>query len=136
MFLVFLSSDFFRSAPACTLHSNHSQTCNLWWRQSAQAQQTQKNRYQEANSRWCNVTSAKMRAAGFLNVARADLSAPCEIVDSERLFSAASHLLEEKWNRPTCDNAEMLIFVKNSKKTCMHFWKDVSSVQDDYFYFT
>ncbi len=29
-------------------------------------------------------------------VARADLSAPCEIVDSERLFSAASHLLEEK----------------------------------------
>ncbi len=29
---------------------------------SRQAQQTHKNRYQEANSRWCNVTGAQIRA--------------------------------------------------------------------------
>ncbi len=48
---------------ACTQHCNHSQTCNLCGRQSAQAQQTQKNRYQEANSRRCNITGAQIRAA-------------------------------------------------------------------------
>ncbi len=45
-------------------------------------------------------------------VARAYWSAPCTSVNGERLFSAASHMLDEKRNRPTCDKAEMLLFVK------------------------
>ncbi len=40
-------------------------TCHLCGRHSAGAQQTQKNRYQEVNSRWCNVTGAQIRAAEF-----------------------------------------------------------------------
>ncbi len=46
--------------------------------------------------------------------ARAYLSAPCTSVDNERLFSAASHVLDEKRNRLTCDKAEMLLFVKKN----------------------
>ncbi len=36
------------------------------------------------------------------------------LVDSERLFSSASHVLDEKRNRLTCDKAEMLVFVKKN----------------------
>ncbi len=45
------------------------------------------------------------------------LEQPCTSVDSERLFSAASHMLDEKLNRLKC------FFVKNSFFffTCMHF---------------
>ncbi len=46
--------------------------------------------------------------------ARAYLSAPCTSVDNERLFSAASHVLDEKRNRLTCDKAEMLLFIKKN----------------------
>ncbi len=38
-------------------------TCHLCGRHSAGAQQTQKNRYNEANSRWCNITGTQIRAA-------------------------------------------------------------------------
>ncbi|XP_069395941.1 zinc finger BED domain-containing protein 4-like [Paralichthys olivaceus] len=42
------------------------------------------------------------------------LSAPCTSVDSERLFSAASHIVDEKRNRIQCEKAEMLLFVKKN----------------------
>ncbi len=89
--MVSFSADFSGSVPACMLHYNH--LCHLCGRHSAQAQQTQKNRYQEVKSRWCNVTGTQIRAA-FLP------------------SSAASHVLDEKRNRPTCDKDEMLLFVK------------------------
>ncbi len=38
-------------------------TCHLCGRHSAGAQQTQKNRYNEANCRWCNITGTQIRAA-------------------------------------------------------------------------
>jgi hypothetical protein len=42
------------------------------------------------------------------------LSAPCTSTDSERLFSAAAHILDEKRNRLHCDKAENLLFIKNN----------------------
>ncbi|MGH0118416.1 UNVERIFIED_CONTAM: hypothetical protein FKN15_023352 [Acipenser sinensis] len=42
------------------------------------------------------------------------LSAPCSSVDSERLFSAALHIVDEKRNRLMCEKAEMLLFVKKN----------------------
>ena len=39
---------------------------------------------------------------------------PPTSVDSERLFSAVSHVVDEKRNRIACDKAEMLIFVKTN----------------------
>ncbi len=56
----------------------------------------------------------KSRFPALAEVARAYLSAPCTSVDSERLFSSASHVLDEKRNRLTCDKAEMLLFVKKN----------------------
>lgn len=47
-------------------------------------------------------------------MARRYLSAPCTSTDSERLFSAASLVLDEKRNRLTCSKAEMLLFVKKN----------------------
>ncbi len=44
-------------------------TCHLCGRHSAGAQQTQKNRYNEANSRWCNITGTQIRAAFLAEVA-------------------------------------------------------------------
>lgn len=42
------------------------------------------------------------------------LSAPCTSTDSERLFSAAAHILDEKRNRLHRDNAEKLLFIKKN----------------------
>lgn len=47
-------------------------------------------------------------------MARRYLSAPCTSTDSERLFSAASHIIDEKRNRLSCDKAEMLLFIKKN----------------------
>lgn len=47
-------------------------------------------------------------------VARKYLTAPCTNVDSERLFSAVSNVIDEKKNRIHCDNAEMLIFIQKN----------------------
>ena len=47
-------------------------------------------------------------------VARKYLSAPCTSTDSERLFSAASNVLDAKRNRLKCDKAEMLLFIKKN----------------------
>ena len=45
--------------------------------------------------------------------------APCTSTDSERLFSSAAHILDEKRNRLSCNKAEMLIFAKKN----MHLTK-------------
>uniref|UniRef100_A0A3B4ZSX8 HAT C-terminal dimerisation domain-containing protein n=1 Tax=Stegastes partitus TaxID=144197 RepID=A0A3B4ZSX8_9TELE len=42
------------------------------------------------------------------------LSAPCSSVDSERLFSSLSHIVDEKRNRLTAENAEKLLFIKKN----------------------
>lgn len=34
--------------------------------------------------------------------------------DSERLFSAASHVIDEKRNRLSCETAEKLLFIKKN----------------------
>ncbi|XP_035848328.1 zinc finger BED domain-containing protein 4-like [Sander lucioperca] len=46
--------------------------------------------------------------------ARKYLCAPCTSVDSERLFSVASDVIDEKRNRMDGEKAEMLIFVKKN----------------------
>ena len=47
-------------------------------------------------------------------VATKFLCAPCTSVDSERLFSAVSNILDEKRNRLSPDKVEMLIFLKKN----------------------
>ena len=70
------------------------------------------------------------------------LSAPCTSVDSERLFSAASHIVDEKRNRIQCEKAEMLLFVKKNLPLLMKQaqiltygvrWKHCFSVWDIHF---
>ncbi|XDV26142.1 hypothetical protein PO909_029920 [Leuciscus waleckii] len=39
---------------------------------------------------------------------------PCTSTDSERLLSAAAHVLDEKRNRLHCDKAEKLLFIKRN----------------------
>ena len=56
----------------------------------------------------------KERYPALAKVARKYLSAPCTSTDSERLFSAASHVLDAKRNRLKCDKAEMLLFIKKN----------------------
>ena len=41
-------------------------------------------------------------------------SAPCSSVDSERLFSSVSHIVDETRNRITAEHAEMLLFIKKN----------------------
>lgn len=48
----------------------------------------------------------------FPALARAYLSAPCTSVESERLFSLAGNVIDERRNRVSGDKAEMLLFVK------------------------
>ncbi|KAL2102415.1 hypothetical protein ACEWY4_001583 [Coilia grayii] len=47
-------------------------------------------------------------------VAAKFLSAPSTSVESERLFSSASNIVDEKRNRLTAERAEMLIFLKKN----------------------
>ncbi|XP_053303387.1 zinc finger BED domain-containing protein 4 [Pleuronectes platessa] len=54
------------------------------------------------------------RFPDLAQMARRYLAAPCTSTDSERLFSAASHVLDEKRNRLTCDKAEKLLFIKKN----------------------
>ena len=56
----------------------------------------------------------KDRLPALAKAARKYLSAPPTSVDSERLFSAVSNVVDEKRNRISCDKAEMLIFVKTN----------------------
>ena len=54
------------------------------------------------------------RFPALARLARIYLCAPCTSVDSERLFSTVSHVLDEKRNRLTSDKAEKLVFVKKN----------------------
>ncbi len=56
----------------------------------------------------------KGRFPALAEVARVYLSAPSTSVDSERLFSTAAHILDEKRNRLSSQNAEKLIFIKKN----------------------
>ncbi|KAJ4929299.1 hypothetical protein JOQ06_004909 [Pogonophryne albipinna] len=58
--------------------------------------------------------SKQDRFPDLAKVARKYLSAPCTSTDSERLFSAASHVLDEKRNRLMADKAEKLLFIKKN----------------------
>ncbi|KAJ8349041.1 hypothetical protein SKAU_G00276300 [Synaphobranchus kaupii] len=60
-----------------------------------------------------------LRFPELAQMARKYLCAPCTSTESERLFSSASHVLDEKRNRLSCNKAEMLIFVKKN----MHLTK-------------
>ncbi len=55
-----------------------------------------------------------VRFPDLVNMARKYLSALCTSTDSERLFSAAAHVLDEKRNRLHCDKAEKLLFIKKN----------------------
>ncbi|XP_061128956.1 zinc finger BED domain-containing protein 4-like [Syngnathus typhle] len=54
------------------------------------------------------------RFPDLAKMARKYLSAPCTSTDSERLFSAAAHVLDEKRNRLHCDKAEKLLLIKKN----------------------
>ncbi|XP_073718457.1 zinc finger BED domain-containing protein 4 [Misgurnus anguillicaudatus] len=54
------------------------------------------------------------RFPDLAQMARRYLSAPCTSTDSERLFSAASHVIDEKRNRLSCEKAEKLLFIKKN----------------------
>ncbi|CAL9691328.1 unnamed protein product [Knipowitschia caucasica] len=56
----------------------------------------------------------KSRFPDLAQLARKYLSAPCTSVDSERLFSAAANVMDEKRNRLGCEKAEMILFVKKN----------------------
>ena len=52
------------------------------------------------------------RFPALARAAQVYLGAPCTSVNSERLFSTAAQIIDEKRNRLTAKNAEMLIFTK------------------------
>lgn len=56
----------------------------------------------------------KERLPSLATTALKFLSAPSTSVDSERLFSTASNILDEKRNRLSGDNVETLIFLKKN----------------------
>ncbi|XP_041843803.1 zinc finger BED domain-containing protein 4-like [Melanotaenia boesemani] len=62
----------------------------------------------------------KERFPGLASVARAYLSAPCTSVESERLFSAASNIVDEHRNRLMPEKAEMLLFIKKNLPTMLN----------------
>ncbi|RXN38504.1 zinc finger BED domain-containing 4-like protein [Labeo rohita] len=62
----------------------------------------------------------KIRFPTLAKMAHKYLSAPCSSVESERLFSSVSHIIDENRNRLTADNAEKLLFLK--KKPATHFF--------------
>ncbi|XP_052001687.1 zinc finger BED domain-containing protein 4-like [Xyrauchen texanus] len=56
----------------------------------------------------------KIRFPTLAKMAHKYLSAPCSSVESERLFSSVSHIIDENRNRLTADNAEKLLFLKKT----------------------
>ncbi|XP_049926247.1 zinc finger BED domain-containing protein 4-like [Epinephelus moara] len=54
------------------------------------------------------------RFSALTIAARAYLSAPCTSVDSERLFSAASNILDDRRSRLSAKKVEMLLFVRKN----------------------
>lgn len=61
----------------------------------------------------------KDRFPSLARAARAFLCAPCTSVDSERLFSTAGLILDDKRNKLTSQNVEMLIFLKKNLSLIM-----------------
>lgn len=55
-----------------------------------------------------------VRFPNLARVASRHLSAPCTSVDSERLFSSVSHIVNDSRNRLTADHAEMILFIKKN----------------------
>ncbi|KAJ4922865.1 hypothetical protein JOQ06_021327 [Pogonophryne albipinna] len=72
-----------------------------------------KSKHPDKYAEYDQITSAQKKKRRA-KVARKYLSAPCTSTDSERLFSAASHVLDEKRNRLMADKAEKLLFIKNN----------------------
>ena len=58
--------------------------------------------------------SNQSRFECMAQLARKYLSAPCTSVESERLFSAAGHMMTEERNRLACEKAEMLLLIKKN----------------------
>ncbi|XP_070847165.1 zinc finger BED domain-containing protein 4-like [Chaetodon trifascialis] len=56
----------------------------------------------------------KVRFPTLAKMSRKYLSAPCSSVDSERLFSSVTHIVDETRNRITPEHAEMLLFIKKN----------------------
>ncbi|CAI5660564.1 unnamed protein product [Oreochromis niloticus] len=56
----------------------------------------------------------KVRFPNLAKVAGRYLSASCTSVDSERLFSSVSYIVNESRNRLTADHAEMILFIKKN----------------------
>lgn len=56
----------------------------------------------------------KLRFPTLAQMAQKYLSAPCSSVESERLFSAASHILTDTRNRLLTEHAEILLFLKKN----------------------
>ncbi|XP_041825202.1 zinc finger BED domain-containing protein 4-like [Melanotaenia boesemani] len=56
----------------------------------------------------------KVRFPALAQVSQRYLSAPCSSVESERLFSSVSHIVDENRNRLTADNTEKLLFIKKN----------------------
>ncbi|XP_035984217.1 zinc finger BED domain-containing protein 4-like [Fundulus heteroclitus] len=56
----------------------------------------------------------KSRFPALAQAAQDYLCAPCTSVDSERLFSTAGNIVDEKRNKLSAKNAEMLIFLKKN----------------------
>lgn len=54
------------------------------------------------------------RFSALTTAARAYLSAPCTSVDSERLFSTASNILDAQRSRLSAGKVEMLLFVRRN----------------------
>ncbi|XP_038160178.1 zinc finger BED domain-containing protein 4-like [Cyprinodon tularosa] len=56
----------------------------------------------------------KIRFPALAKMSQRYLSAPCTSVESERLFSSVSHIINEERNRLSAANAEMLLFIKKN----------------------
>lgn len=56
----------------------------------------------------------KIRFPTLAKMARKYLSAPCSSVESERLFSSVSHIIDENRNSLTADDAEKPLFLKKT----------------------
>ena len=63
------------------------------------------------------------RFPALAQAARSYLCSPCTSVDSERLFSTAGLIMDEKRSRLTAKNAEMLIFSKANLPFMLRYQK-------------
>lgn len=62
----------------------------------------------------CDNARNMIKTMELCGISSKYLSGPCTSVDSERLFSAAAIVKDEKRNRLGCEKAEMILFEKNN----------------------